>query len=78
MAGSFAGMAVEPFVIGPLIGGPIGAALYDALIGRHLPVDDEDAEPGRTPNDPDVERADDTAHGRPAGASTEQRTQSRG
>ena len=65
-------------IVGPLIGGPIGAVLYDALIGRHLPIDDEDAEPGRTPNDPDAKRADDYAHGHPAGASPEQRTQNRG
>jgi glycerol uptake facilitator protein len=42
-------------IIGPLIGGLIGAALYDLLIGRHLPVSDEDQEPGRTPTDPELD-----------------------
>lgn len=35
-------------IIGPIIGALIGAALYDLLIGRFLPVSDEDKEPGRT------------------------------
>ena len=45
-------------IVGPLIGGPLGAVLYDLLVGRNLPVADADAEPGRTPADPDriVER----------------------
>src|SRR3954466_818386 len=42
-------------IIGPLIGGVLGAGLYDALIGRNLPVSDEDAEPGRTPSDPELD-----------------------
>lgn len=40
-------------IIGPLIGGLVGAGLYDLLVGRHLPVSDEDAEPGRIPDSPD-------------------------
>jgi glycerol uptake facilitator protein len=44
-------------IIGPLIGGVLGAGLYDALIGRNLPVSDEDQEPGRAPTDPEVDRA---------------------
>jgi glycerol uptake facilitator protein len=40
-------------ILGPLVGGLLGAALYDLLIGRSLPVADEDAEPGRTPSDPE-------------------------
>jgi glycerol uptake facilitator protein len=39
-------------ILGPLVGGLIGAGLYDLLIGRSLPLTDEDAEPGRTPADP--------------------------
>jgi glycerol uptake facilitator protein len=40
-------------IVGPIIGAVIGAALYDLLVGRHLPVSDEDAEPGRVPENPD-------------------------
>ena len=39
-------------IVGPLIGGPLGALLYDLLVGRHLPVDDADEEPGRDTSDP--------------------------
>ena len=39
-------------IVGPLIGGPIGALLYDLLIGRNLPVEDEDEEPGRAATEP--------------------------
>lgn len=35
-------------IVGPLIGGPLGALLYKLLIGRYLPVP-EMQEPGRTP-----------------------------
>jgi glycerol uptake facilitator protein len=57
-------------IIGPLIGGLLGAALYDGLIGRLLPIADADAEPGRTPTDPELDKArgHDDAHGRPVGA----------
>lgn len=50
-------------IVGPLVGGPVGAAQYDALVGRHLPTDDE-LEPGRTTTDPDEDlaRADAHAH----------------
>jgi glycerol uptake facilitator-like aquaporin len=27
-------------IIGPLIGGPLGAFVYDALVGRHFPKED--------------------------------------
>src|SRR5664279_4684682 len=40
-------------IVGPLIGGPIGAVLYDLFVGRHLPVSDVDEEPGRTLVDPE-------------------------
>ncbi|MBB6349618.1 MIP/aquaporin family protein [Nonomuraea muscovyensis] len=35
-------------IVAPVIGGLIGAALYQLLVGRFLPVDD-DTEPGRVP-----------------------------
>jgi glycerol uptake facilitator protein len=44
-------------IIGPLIGGVLGAGLYDTLIGRRLPISDEDQEPGRTPTDPELDKA---------------------
>jgi glycerol uptake facilitator protein len=44
-------------IIGPLIGGVLGAGLYDALIGRNLPFSGEDREPCRAPTDPEVDRA---------------------
>lgn len=68
-------------IVGPLIGGPLGAGLYDLLVGRNLPIEDADAEPGRTPADPDHvgDRAHDhDATGRPAGATSETRTDTRG
>jgi glycerol uptake facilitator protein len=73
-------------IVGPLIGAVLGAGLYDVVIGRHLPISDEDREAGRTPTDPDRDTADDAmadgargqAHGRPADASPEQRSETRG
>jgi glycerol uptake facilitator protein len=68
-------------IVGPLIGAVLGAGLYDLVVGRHLPISDEDREAGRTPTDPDVDRADgarDQAHGRPAEAAPEQRSETRG
>src|SRR3954469_25621686 len=44
-------------IIGPLIGGVLGAGLYDVLIGRFLPISDADQEPGRTPTDPELDQA---------------------
>jgi len=67
-------------IIGPLIGGVLGAGLYDALIGRSLPVSDEDQEPGRAPTDPETDRADgrsDTPSPRDPDAA-ERRTETRG
>jgi glycerol uptake facilitator protein len=42
-------------IVGPLIGGIVGAGLYQALVGRFLPSDTE--EPGRVPSDSDLETA---------------------
>jgi glycerol uptake facilitator protein len=67
-------------IIGPFIGGLLGAGLYDAIIGRNLPVSDEDEEVGRVPTDPEL----DDARGRhetpaPRAADpTERRTETRG
>src|SRR3954468_14618152 len=67
-------------IIGPFIGGLVGAGLYDLLIGRSLPVSDEDEEVGRVPTDPDL----DQEHGRhetpaPRAADpAERRTETRG
>lgn len=36
-------------IVGPIIGGPIGILLYDNLVGRFLPDDDDVQEPGRLP-----------------------------
>jgi glycerol uptake facilitator protein len=67
-------------IVGPLIGGVLGAGLYDVIIGRRLPIQEDEQEPGRTPTDPDVDRAlgHDEAHGRAAAASTELREETRG
>ncbi len=54
-------------IVGPVIGALIGAALYDLLVGRYLPVSDEDAEPGRVPEDPDGPEAG-GRHATPAAA----------
>jgi glycerol uptake facilitator protein len=67
-------------IIGPLIGGVLGAGLYDLIVGRHLPIAEDEQEPGRTPTSPDVDRAlgHDVAHGRPADTSTDLRSDTRG
>jgi glycerol uptake facilitator protein len=64
-------------IIGPLIGGLVGAGLYDALIGRHLPVSDEDQEPGRTASTPAPDRTDGLAES-PAPGDAGRRTETRG
>lgn len=38
-------------IVGPLLGGLIGAGLYELLIGRFLPIADEETEPGRVPEE---------------------------
>jgi glycerol uptake facilitator protein len=45
-------------IVGPFIGGAVGAYLYDGLIGRFLPV--AEPEVGRVPEDPDTGRPVDT------------------
>jgi glycerol uptake facilitator protein len=46
-------------IIGPLIGGVIGAFVYDGVIGRFLPI--AEPEVGRTVEDPDTGRPVDSA-----------------
>jgi glycerol uptake facilitator protein len=65
-------------IIGPLIGGIVGAGLYDALIGRHLPVSDEDQEPGRTASTPEPDTTTDGRPDAPSPRSAERRTETRG
>jgi glycerol uptake facilitator protein len=72
-------------IIGPIIGAVLGAGLYDVLIGRHLPVSDEDEEPGRIPTDPELDQArhSETAATRETAAAREtdmpeRRTETRG
>jgi glycerol uptake facilitator len=52
-------------IIAPLIGAVLGAGLYDALVGRFLPLEEDEQDAGRTPTDPDVDQAvgHDRAHG---------------
>jgi glycerol uptake facilitator protein len=63
-------------IIGPFIGGVLGAGLYDVLVGRYLPVSDEDQEPGRTASTPDPDRTETPA--RQAADVGERRTETRG
>lgn len=67
-------------IVGPIIGGLIGALLYDLLVGRNLPVSDEDQEPGRTPSDPEQDQTAGRAETpSPRSADpTERRTETRG
>ncbi len=62
-------------IVGPLIGGPLGAGLYDLLVGRHLPAEDEPQEPGRVPS---AQASAHSAHDHPAVSSTELRDENRG
>jgi glycerol uptake facilitator protein len=45
-------------IVGPLVGGALGAYIYDYLVGAFLPV--AEPEVGRTPQDPDTGRPVDT------------------
>jgi glycerol uptake facilitator protein len=36
-------------IVAPMIGGPLGGALYEMFIGRNLPINVEEQEPGRIP-----------------------------
>jgi glycerol uptake facilitator len=38
-------------IVAPVIGALIGAFLYELLVGRFLPIADDDEEPGRIPNE---------------------------
>jgi glycerol uptake facilitator protein len=38
-------------IVAPIIGALVGAFLYDLLVGRFLPIADEDEEPGRIPEE---------------------------
>jgi glycerol uptake facilitator protein len=38
-------------IVAPIIGALVGAFLYDLLVGRYLPIADEDEEPGRIPEE---------------------------
>jgi len=38
-------------IVAPIIGALVGAFLYDLLVGRNLPIADEEEEPGRIPED---------------------------
>jgi glycerol uptake facilitator protein len=49
-------------LIAPLIGGVLGAGAYDLFIGRFLPLEEGEQEAGRTPGDPELERARGHAH----------------
>jgi glycerol uptake facilitator protein len=53
--GAFEDQFGDPYfwvpIVGPIIGALIGAFLYDLLVGRNLPVGDEDEEPGRVPEE---------------------------
>ncbi|WP_433172830.1 MIP/aquaporin family protein [Actinoallomurus sp. CA-150999] len=43
-------------IVGPLIGGVLGAGLYEVLVGRFLPSE-EAPEPGRVPTEAELEKA---------------------
>ncbi|TDW22169.1 MIP/aquaporin family protein [Kribbella kalugense] len=38
-------------IVAPILGALVGALLYDVLVGRNLPIADEDEEPGRIPEE---------------------------
>jgi glycerol uptake facilitator protein len=63
-------------IIAPLIGGVLGAGLYDLLVGRFLPLPPEEQEPGRVPTSPELDKARAHEHtdGQPADATTDTRS----
>jgi glycerol uptake facilitator protein len=65
-------------IVGPLIGGLVGAGLYDLLVGRSLPLSDDDQEPGRMPEEPDQSTGRVDAPTPREAHATERRTRSRG
>jgi glycerol uptake facilitator protein len=42
-------------IVGPLIGGVVGVGLYEILVGRFLPKEEGDQEPGRVPETDELE-----------------------
>lgn len=64
-------------LIAPFIGGVLGAGLYDLLIGRQLPLAPEEQEAGRTPSEPEADKARGHQHtdGLPADVTTETRSE---
>ncbi len=49
-------------IVGPLIGGPLGAGLYKLLVGRFMPADEEPDEVGELPTDDPVDYTVESAH----------------
>ncbi len=49
-------------IVGPLIGGPLGAGLYKLLIARFMPGEDEPGEVGEVPTSQSGTRRDERAH----------------
>jgi glycerol uptake facilitator protein len=44
-------------IVAPILGALVGAFLYEALVGRNLPIADAEEEPGRIPETPESEQA---------------------
>jgi glycerol uptake facilitator protein len=63
-------------IVGPLIGGPLGAALYDLFVGRYLPLPPEEQEVGRVPSEEETYPGDTPDVDRPAVPGVGQRSAS--